>query len=56
MLANAATFEIRDVRLHVVDLDRAFGAGTFVRTHVLRPTWHFVAAADIEIEAIAVRA
>jgi hypothetical protein len=29
------------------DLDRAFDAGEFVRTHVLRPTWHFVAADDL---------
>jgi hypothetical protein len=29
------------------DLDRAFGAGTFVRTHVLRPTWHFVLPEDL---------
>lgn len=28
-------------------LDRAFDAGRILRTHVLRPTWHFVAAADI---------
>jgi Winged helix DNA-binding domain len=28
-------------------LDRAFDAGKFLRTHVLRPTWHFVAPADI---------
>ena len=26
---------------------RAFDAGEIVRTHVLRPTWHFVAAADL---------
>ena len=25
----------------------AFDAGRFVRTHVLRPTWHFVAAEDL---------
>ena len=24
-------------------LDRAFDAGEILRTHVLRPTWHFVA-------------
>lgn len=24
-----------------------FDAGAFVRTHILRPTWHFVAAADL---------
>ena len=28
-------------------LDRAFDAGAILRTHVLRPTWHFVAPADI---------
>jgi hypothetical protein len=28
-------------------LDRAFNAGTIVRTHVMRPTWHFVAAEDL---------
>ena len=29
------------------DVDRAFDAGAILRTHVLRPTWHFVAPADI---------
>jgi hypothetical protein len=29
------------------DVDAAFGAGEFLRTHVLRPTWHFVAPDDI---------
>jgi hypothetical protein len=29
------------------DLDRAFDAAAFVRTHVLRPTWHFVAPEDL---------
>ncbi len=29
------------------DIERAFAAGEIVRTHVLRPTWHFVAAADV---------
>ena len=28
-------------------IEAAFGAGAIVRTHVLRPTWHFVAPADI---------
>jgi hypothetical protein len=28
-------------------LDQAFNAGTIVRTHVLRPTWHFVPARDL---------
>ena len=30
-----------------VDVDRAFDAGAILRTHVLRPTWHFVAPDDI---------
>jgi hypothetical protein len=29
------------------DLDDALGRGTILRTHVLRPTWHFVLPADI---------
>jgi hypothetical protein len=29
------------------DVEAAFAAGEFVRTHVLRPTWHFVAAEDL---------
>jgi Winged helix DNA-binding domain len=28
-------------------VDRAFGDGAILRTHVLRPTWHFVPPADI---------
>jgi len=28
-------------------LEQAFADGTLLRTHVLRPTWHFVAPADI---------
>ncbi|HEX6104414.1 MAG TPA: winged helix DNA-binding domain-containing protein [Gemmatimonadales bacterium] len=28
-------------------VDRAFSAGRILRTHVLRPTWHFVTPADI---------
>jgi winged helix DNA-binding protein len=28
-------------------IDRAFDVGTILRTHVLRPTWHFVTPADI---------
>jgi len=28
-------------------IELAFAAGTILRTHVMRPTWHFVAAADI---------
>jgi hypothetical protein len=29
------------------DIERDLSAGAIVRTHVLRPTWHFVAAEDI---------
>lgn len=29
------------------DVERAFDAGEILRTHVLRPTWHFVTPADI---------
>jgi hypothetical protein len=29
------------------EVDRAVAEGAILRTHVLRPTWHFVAAADI---------
>jgi hypothetical protein len=29
------------------DLDEAVAAGSIVRTHVLRPTWHFVAREDL---------
>jgi hypothetical protein len=32
---------------HEADIDRAFNAGAILRTHVLRPTWHFVVPADI---------
>lgn len=29
------------------DVDRAFASGAILRTHVLRPTWHFVRALDL---------
>jgi DNA glycosylase AlkZ-like len=28
-------------------VEKAFNEGTFLRTHVMRPTWHFVAPSDI---------
>ncbi len=31
----------------LADIDKAFADGTIVRTHVLRPTWHFALAEDI---------
>jgi hypothetical protein len=41
----ALGLRLRDT--HDADLDRAFNAGAIFRTHVLRPTWHFVTPADI---------
>jgi len=38
---------LRAPRLSDADVDRAFDAGKILRTHILRPTWHFVAPADI---------
>jgi hypothetical protein len=29
------------------DIEQAFASGTILRTHVMRPTWHFVTPADI---------
>jgi hypothetical protein len=29
------------------DIDEALAAGSIIRTHVLRPTWHFVASGDL---------
>jgi hypothetical protein len=29
------------------DIERAFNSGEILRTHLMRPTWHFVAPADI---------
>src|SRR6266545_7686009 len=29
------------------DIEQAFTDGTILRTHVMRPTWHFVTPADI---------
>lgn len=31
----------------VKDIDEALNTGKVIRTHILRPTWHFVSAADI---------
>ena len=33
--------------LLAADVEASFTAGRVLRTHVLRPTWHFVAPADI---------
>lgn len=32
---------------HDVDIDQAFNDGKILRTHVMRPTWHFVSPTDI---------
>ena len=39
--ATAATVATAD------EVDRAFNRGAFLRTHVMRPTWHFVAPGDL---------
>jgi hypothetical protein len=38
---------MRARRLSDAAIERAFSAGTILRTHVLRPTWHFVTPDDI---------
>ena len=38
---------LRMRRATAARIERAFAEGTILRTHVLRPTWHFVAPADI---------
>jgi len=37
----------RSTGLVDADLDEAVAAGSIVRTHVLRPTWHFIARDDV---------
>jgi hypothetical protein len=37
----------RSAGLTDVDVERAYAEGQILRTHVLRPTWHFVAPSDI---------
>ncbi|HTP07935.1 MAG TPA: winged helix DNA-binding domain-containing protein [Anaerolineae bacterium] len=41
----ALGLRLRDA--HDVDLDHAFNEGAILRTHVMRPTWHFVTPRDI---------
>ncbi len=45
----AATWAVaqRTTGVTVASLERAFGDGRILRTHVMRPTWHFVTPADI---------
>jgi DNA glycosylase AlkZ-like len=38
---------MRTQGLSNADLDNAFDSGAILRTHVMRPTWHFVTPADI---------
>ena len=42
MRLDPATADVSDTAV-----EQAFDAGAMLRTHVLRPTWHFVAPADI---------
>jgi hypothetical protein len=37
----------RSQGLHDADFDQAFNSGAILRTHVMRPTWHFVLPEDI---------
>jgi Winged helix DNA-binding domain len=41
------SLRIRSSGLTAADLQAEFDRGGFLRTHILRPTWHFVAAEDI---------
>lgn len=38
---------LRSTAASEAEVRAAYDAGAFVRTHVLRPTWHFVAAEDV---------
>ena len=38
---------LRAKNLRDVDVEEAFTAGRILRTHIMRPTWHFVTPADI---------
>jgi hypothetical protein len=38
---------MRTSGLTLTDVQAEFDSGSFLRTHILRPTWHFVAAEDI---------
>jgi hypothetical protein len=38
---------LRSAGIKEADVDAAFNAGAILRTHVLRPTWHFVLPEDI---------
>jgi hypothetical protein len=37
----------RTIGLNDADVEQAFNEGSILRTHILRPTWHFVTPADI---------
>ena len=38
---------LRAAALTAADIDASLDAGTIIRTHLLRPTWHFVVPADL---------
>src|SRR5687767_2517398 len=38
---------LRLAHLKDIDIEKDFTEGKILRTHLLRPTWHFVAAEDI---------
>src|SRR4030095_10783324 len=39
---------LRLKNLHDTDIEKAFNTGKILRTHVMRPTWHFVCPRDIK--------
>jgi hypothetical protein len=41
------SFGLRLTNIKDTDIEKYFTSGKILRTHVLRPTWHFVAAEDI---------
>ncbi|MFN7978496.1 MAG: winged helix DNA-binding domain-containing protein [Vicinamibacterales bacterium] len=46
-LGAAWALALRAKGVNLADVDRALAEGRIVRTHVLRPTWHFVAPQDL---------
>lgn len=47
---NAAKWSVGQRVQHArdVDMDQAFNEGKIVRTHIMRPTWHFVLPEDVQ--------
>jgi len=45
--AASWALSLRLPHITAADVDKALAAGTIIRTHVMRPTWHFVAPKDL---------